>query len=331
MDFSLNEDQLSLQKSAREFLTKECAIEMVHRSFDGPDGDAPELYAHMADLGWLGLAVPEEHGGVGFGVVEQAVLFEQLGYFNAPGAFFSNTALVIPALIAVGATDQIAEVVEGKTRYAYVQDPDFVLDGQLADKFVVVSDEVRIIDASDATVTALESIDGTRRFASVQTRAGAGHIIGSADGLERVLDIASTLLCAESVGGMQRVLEQTVEYAKVRTQFDRPIGSFQAVKHQLADALLRVESSRSAALYAAWANSVGAPDAKFASSVAKAYIAEAAVWVTGAGVQLHGGIGFTWEHDSHLYFKRAVTNAALLGDAAHHRARALSLSPFLGE
>lgn len=327
MDFRFNEDQLSLQKGAREFLQKECTSDIVRNAFESADGDAADLYSKMAGLGWLGLAVPEQMGGVGYGVVEQCVLQEQLGFFNAPSAFFSQTCLAIPALVMLGAADEVSAAIEGSRRYALVIDPDFVLDGHLCDRFLVVTDqEVRLVESSDAKVTAHATIDGTRRTASVDIAAGAGVSLGSNSDIQKVIDAGTALLCAESVGGMQRILDLTVDYARVRTQFGRPIGSFQAVKHQLADVLLKVESSRSAAYYAAWANAVDAPDAQFATSVAKAYVSDAAQWVTGEGIQLHGGIGFTWEHDAHLYFKRAVMNAQILGDSAFHQERALMLS-----
>jgi alkylation response protein AidB-like acyl-CoA dehydrogenase len=125
---------------------------------------------------------------------------------------------------------------------------------------------------------------------------------------------------------MQWVLDTTNEYVKQRKQFGRAVGSFQAVKHRLADVLIKVESSRSAAYYSAWANEEGAPDAALSASTAKAYVSDAYQWVARQGVQLHGGIGFTWEHPAHLYLKRAAMNAVLLGDSTFHRERALMLA-----
>lgn len=326
MDFRLNEDQISLAKAASEFLSKECPIDVVKEAFDGPNGDAPELYKKMADLGWLGLAVPEEHGGIGLGLVDQAILMEQLGYWNAPGAFFSTAGIAIPLLLKLGATEHLPSLIDGSQKAAVVVDPDFVVDGQIADVFLVIEDnDVRLVGSGEAQVTPHDSIDGTRRTASVRIAKDSGTSLGAVD-VGKVMDAASALLCAESTGGMQRMLEDTLTHVKERTQFGRPIGSFQAVKHRLADALIKTESARSASYYAAWANSSGSPDAAFAASTAKAYVAEAAMWVTGQGIQLHGGIGFTWEHHAHLYFKRATVNAVLLGDAAFHRERALTLT-----
>lgn len=326
MDFRLNDDQISLQAAARDFLSKECASEVVREALESPNGDAPDLYKKMAELGWPALAVPEEHGGLGLGAVEQAVLLEQLGYVHAPGGFFSTTGLAIPALLATGAHDLLPPLLEGGERATVAIDPDFVIDGQLADGFVMIEGEkVLWVTRQEAKVTPHETIDGTRRTASVSVPKGAGRQIGEASALEPVIDTATALVCAESVGGMQKVLDSTVEYVKARTQFGRVIGSFQVVKHRLADMLIRVEAARSAAYYSAWANGAGAEDAALAASVAKAYVSDAHLWVAGEGIQLHGGIGYTWEHDSHIWFKRATMNAALLGDAEFHRDRALWL------
>jgi alkylation response protein AidB-like acyl-CoA dehydrogenase len=145
------------------------------------------------------------------------------------------------------------------------------------------------------------------------------------DAVRRILDRAAVALSAEMLGGAERVLELSVEYAKERVQFDRPIGSFQAVKHRAADMLLEVESLRSAVYYAAWAVERDHPDASLAASMAKAYASDAYRRVASSGIQIHGGIGFTWEHDLHLYFKRARASEAAFGDATWHRERMAGL------
>lgn len=327
MDFELNEDQLSLQKAAAEFLSKECTTTVVRSAFEGPDGAAAELYKKMADLGWLALAVPEDRGGLGMGLVELAVLVEQLGYYDAPGPFFSTAGMAIPALLRLGADDLLDPLLDGSRTAGLVTDSEFVLDGQILDAFILVQGgEARWVESSEAEVSPHATIDGTRRTATVTVPEGGGRSLGDAGQLEAVVDAATALLATESVGGMQRVLDMTVDYAKVRTQFGRPVGSFQSVKHRLADALLLTESARSAAYYASWANDAGVPEAALATSVAKAYTSDAYRWVAAQGIQLHGGIGFTWEHDAHLWFKRASMNAELLGSAEHHRNRALELT-----
>ena len=176
------------------------------------------------------------------------------------------------------------------------------------------------------TVTALETLDMTRRWSEVKfenVELGPDAVMGAADKgwapLKRALDWATAALCAEMIGGAQKVLETSTEYAKTRHQFGKPIGIYQAVSHKLADMLVLAESGRSATYYAAWAVDADAPDRALASSMAKAYVSDAYRKVAGDGIQVHGGIGFTWEHDMHLYFKRAKASEVTLGDATFHR------------
>lgn len=327
MDFRLNSDQQALQSAARDFLRKEVSSTVVRAAFEGPDGDSPELYKKMAELGWLGITIPEPQGGLGMSVIEQAVVSEQLGYVNAPSPYFTNACVAIPLLAALGADDLLEAALAGSLRAALSAHGDLVRDGQLADGFIVLDqDRAAWYDRSDADVVAEPSIDGTRRFARVSF-SGPGRELGPASAIEDVQEAATAALCAEMVGGMQWALDTTVQYVKDREAFGRPIGVFQAVQHKCADMLVQTETSRSAAYYAAYALANDLPDARFAVSVAKAYCSDAAHAVTGECIQLHGGIGFTWEHDAHLYFKRATTNRVILGDAAYHRERALELDP----
>jgi alkylation response protein AidB-like acyl-CoA dehydrogenase len=185
------------------------------------------------------------------------------------------------------------------------------------------------------TVTQMQTLDMTRRWSEVRfdgVELGADALMGAPDkawpALKRTLEWATAALCAEMVGGAQKVLESSTEYAKTRHQFGKPIGIYQAVSHKLADMLVLSESGRSATYYAAWAVEADAPDRSLASSMAKAYVSDAYRKVAGDGIQVHGGIGFTWEHDMHLYFKRAKSSEVTLGDATYHRelvAQALDL------
>jgi alkylation response protein AidB-like acyl-CoA dehydrogenase len=181
-------------------------------------------------------------------------------------------------------------------------------------------------------VTLLPTMDQTRKLCEVtcsDVTADADALLGAADAgwapLARVLDRATVALCAEMCGGAQKVLDMTVEYAKIRQAFGRPIGSYQGVKHRAADMLVDVENSKSITYYAAWALDEGSPEAPLAVSMAKAYVSDAYRRVSAAGIQLHGGIGFTWEHDLHLYFKRAKGSEFTFGDATHHRERVAQL------
>ncbi|HUE39437.1 MAG TPA: acyl-CoA dehydrogenase, partial [Candidatus Binatia bacterium] len=176
------------------------------------------------------------------------------------------------------------------------------------------------------TITPLKTMDQTRKLCEVKlekVRVGPEALIGRRGGgaavLKRVTDRAKVALCAEMCGGAERVLEMSVEYAKVRVQFDRPIGSFQAIQHKCANMLLLVESSKSATYYAAWAVANDVPEAPLAAAMAKSYTSDAYRVVAGEGIQIHGGIGFTWEHDMHLYFKRAKGSEFTFGDATYNR------------
>jgi len=176
------------------------------------------------------------------------------------------------------------------------------------------------------TVNPLQTLDMTRRWNEVRfdgVELDADALMGAPHKawpmLKRALEWATAALCAEMVGGAQKVLESSTEYAKTRHQFGKPIGIYQAVSHKLADMLVLSESGRSATYYAAWAVEADAPDRSLASSMAKAYVSDAYRKVAGDGIQVHGGIGFTWEHDMHLYFKRAKASEVTLGDATYHR------------
>ncbi len=335
MDFRLNEDQQALQSAARDFLRKEVTSTVVRSAFDSPDGDAPELHKKMAELGWLGMSVPEDLGGLGMSVIEQAVVCEQLGYVNAPGPYFATACLAIPTLVAFKAEDLLAPLLDGSKRATAARNLDAVVDAQIADAVAVIADgKVTWYEKDALEITPQPTMDGTRRFASVRIT-GEGRELGSSGELNfsmtpgpaRTIDVIAALLCAEMVGCMQWALDTTVQYLKDREAFGRPIGVFQAVQHKAADMLVHTESSRSAAYYAAYAAANGLEDGRFAASVAKAYCSDAVHSVTGECIQLHGGIGFTWEHDAHMYFKRATTNRIILGDASFHRDRALELDP----
>ncbi len=219
----------------------------------------------------------------------------------------------------------------------------FVHDAHTADAIVVAArtgksgaDGISLFlvpkTAKGLTVTLLPTMDQTRKLCEVTLKdvslgadARLGEIGGGWTALARVLDRATVALCAEMCGGAQKVLDMTVEYAKIRQAFGRPIGSYQGVKHKAADMLVDVENSKSITYYAAWAMDEGVPEGPLAVSMAKAYVSDAYRRVSANGIQLHGGIGFTWEHDLHLYFKRAKGSEFTFGDATFHRERVAQL------
>src|SRR5208282_2089915 len=200
----------------------------------------------------------------------------------------------------------------------------FVTDAAVADWIVVVArNGVFLVHAQapGIKISPMFGMDLTRKLYSVQFNNTPAEKLGDADGLTKALDVATVALAGEMVGGMQRTLDITVEYAKTRKQFGKPIGMFQAVQHQCADMYLETESSRSAVYYAAWALEENTPDAAVAASIAKIYASDASRTVGNRGIQVHGGMGFTWENDLHLYYRRAKASETMLGDATFHRER----------
>ncbi|MHB8465737.1 MAG: acyl-CoA dehydrogenase family protein [Acidimicrobiales bacterium] len=214
--------------------------------------------------------------------------------------------------------------------YTLTGSKNFVLDGHTASLIIVPARTAAGVslfavagDASGLTRTALSTMDQTRKQAKLEFAGTPARLIGT-DGagwaaLSKTLDLAAVALAAEQVGGAQKVLEMSVEYAKVRVQFGRPIGSFQAIKHKCADMLLEVESAKSAAYYAGWAAAEDSDELPVVASLAKAYCSDAYFHATAENIQIHGGIGFTWEHPAHLYFKRAKSSELYLGDPTYHR------------
>jgi alkylation response protein AidB-like acyl-CoA dehydrogenase len=365
MDFDLSKPQKLLKESARGLLVRECAPGRVRALMETGTAHDGELWRAMAEQGWTGLLVPEEHGGLGLGLVEMAAVAEEMGRACLPGPFLST--LFAAALVErAGSARQRAEYLEPiasgelKATVALLEDgadwnPEgvgleatrggrsfsltgkklFVPDADAADLLICVArdgEQLALLPvargADNLSVRPMPSMDATRKLYEVEF---AGVTVAEPDALGAdgdargalagALDAATAVTCAEMVGGMQWVLEASVEYAKTRQQFGRPIGTFQAVQHMCADMLLLTESARSAAYYAAWALSEGEASARAAVSVAKAYCSDAFREVSNRGVQVHGGIGFTWEHDLQLYYKRSKSAETLFGDATFHRER----------
>lgn len=366
MDFDLSKPQKLLKDTARDFLARECQPGRVRQLMETDTAHDDQLWQSIADQGWTGLVIPEEHGGLGLGLVEMAVVAEEMGRACLPGAFLST--LSAAALIErAGTSEQRAKYLEPiaagelKATIALLEESAnwdsgavkleavrggsggfsvkgrklFVPDAGVADLIVCVArdgDSLLLLPvergAEGVSVKPMPSMDGTRKVYEVgfsNVTIAEADALG-ADGDSRgalggALEVATAMLCAEMVGGMQWILDTTVEYAKTRQQFGRAIGSFQAVQHQCADMLLMTESARSAAYYAAWALTESDPHAAGAVSIAKAYCSDAYREVGNRGVQVHGGIGFTWEHDLHLYYKRSKSSETLFGDATFHRER----------
>ena len=326
MNFELTDDQRAIQRTARDFLASAYPPAEVRRlAYETPRGFEDEGWAAICELGWPALLVPEEHGGLGLGVVELAVVQEELGAALAPSPFLSTVAAA--ALIADAGSDEqrarwLPALAAGEARgtvATLAQDGGWtaVPDADGAD-VVVVRDCAGWALAAETSAEPVEGLDATRRLWRVRA---AGDLEPLARGGRRAADVVAAALAAESVGVARRAMDMAVQYAKEREQFGRPIGAYQAVSHACAQMLLEVEGARSTTLYAAWALDHEPESGPLAASMAKAYASDAGWRVPASALQVHGGIGFTWEHDLHLWLKRGKANAYLWGDAREHRAR----------
>jgi alkylation response protein AidB-like acyl-CoA dehydrogenase len=362
MYFDLTDEQQAIKSTAHDFLASRFKSARMREIAESEKGFDEGGWKEMAELGWAGLALPEEWGGQGLGTVELAILFEEMGYALAPSPLLSNT--IVGLVLAAGGSDEQrdrhlrplaagelratpalvdagAPAVPGKFAMAAEADGDgvvldgekiLVMDAASADLFLVATSDGRrhLVekDAEGVTVIPEQSIDPTRRLSSVRLEgvrvAPEATLPGEAAAYMPVLHRACVAIAAESTGIAQRALEMSVEYAKDRQQFGRPIGAYQAVSHRCAQMLLETENSRSAVYGAAWAADAEPESLPLAASMAKAYASDAGWRVPDAAIQVHGGIGFTWEHDLHFFLKRGRANAATFGDAKWHREQVAS-------
>jgi alkylation response protein AidB-like acyl-CoA dehydrogenase len=356
MEFGLNEGQEILRNSARSFFSGECPISEVRRLMETDTAYDTNLWRKLAEQGYTGIIFAEEYGGVGLGKVELILLMEEAGRALLPGPFFSTVVLSGSIIDAVATAEQkmkyLAPICRGEARATVAilessaswdlndmkmtaaggklrGEKLFVSDAAIADCIVVLARNGVFLVAKGAPglkISLMVSLDLTRKLYAVQLHDTPAEKLGDFAAVTPAIDVATTALVAEMVGGMQRTLDLTVEYAKTRKQFGKTIGSFQAVQHQCADMYLETESSRSAAYYAAWALQENIPDAAAAVSIAKIYASDAGRTVGNRGIQIHGGMGFTWENDLQLYYRRAKASETAFGDAIFHRERLARLT-----
>jgi alkylation response protein AidB-like acyl-CoA dehydrogenase len=350
LDFALNDDQEALRDGARDVLDGLASSAQVRAVVNAGGGWDSVLWAAMVEQGWPGVAVPDSLGGLGLGTVEVAVLLEEVGRHVAP-APFATTVLALDALTAAGETDRVEDLLRGDvlTGVAWSRRGDAVraetdgshwrLHGRSDPVLYAPSALVAIVVAETGDGPGLFSVDlhpehparaepamdRTRELGWLRFDGTPATRLGGADGVERLLNRGATYAAAEMLGGADRALTMAVEYAKARVQFGRPIGSFQAVKHRCADMLVDVEGMRSSVYWAAWCISADHPDASVAASTAKIWCSDASKRVMASALQVHGGIGFTWEHDLHLFMKRAQLDQSTFGDASYHRERLAAL------
>ncbi len=341
MNFDFSDDQQAIKRTAKELLADRFRFERVRelaeaRDLRGdPSGPTPrwddETWKELCELGWPGIFIGEEHGGQGLGVVELIILMEELGYALAPLPFLSNAAAGL--VLRAGGSDEQKErwlpgIASGELRgtVGILRDGEarLVPDGDSADLIVLCGHESRtVVERSAAEVEPVETMDATRRYARVRANGGGEPLEGDH---RPGLSCAALAVAAELTGVAQRAMEMAVEYARERKQFGRPIGSYQAVSHRCAQMLLETEGARSATYYAAWTADAEPETLALAASMAKAYASDAGWRVCGSSLQVHGGIGFTWEHDLHFFLKRAKVDGLLYGTASEHREAVAELS-----
>jgi alkylation response protein AidB-like acyl-CoA dehydrogenase len=302
-DFVLDEQE-ALRDTVRTLLTREGDTRSAMTTSEGYD---EKLWVRLCDLGAAGLHIPAEHGGAGVSYQETRIVLAELGRFLTPGPLLGSV-LASAALLSAGTGALLPGIADGSVIPSLVWGS-YALNAQVADVFLVPrEDGLYAVPPTEVSVTPCAAMDPTRRLATVSVT-GAGEFLGVPD-MDHVRDVACAALAAESAGAAARCLELTVAYTKQRTQFGRPIGSFQALKHRMADLHVLVETAESAALAA-----------EEDPTTAFVWCAEAFTQVAGEMIQLHGGIAITWEHDAHLYFKRAHGNAHLFGAPREHVAR----------
>jgi alkylation response protein AidB-like acyl-CoA dehydrogenase len=330
VNFDFTDDQQAIKRTANELLSARFKPEHVRELAEAERYDE-DAWKEMSELGWAGIFIDEDHGGQGLGIVELVILMEELGYALAPVPFLANAAAGL-ALQYAGTDEQkerwLPGIASGEARgtVGVLRDGEarLVPDADSAEVIVLIAPggESIVVEASAAEIEPFATMDRTRRFARVRTDGGeplGGDQLAAADRI-------ATALSAETVGVAQKAMEMAVEYGRDRKQFGRAIGSYQAVSHRCAQMLLEVEGSRSAAYYAGWCADAEPDSLPAAASMAKAYSSDAGWRVCGSSLQVHGGIGFTWEHDLHFFLKRARTNAILFGSAREHRERLAGLT-----
>jgi alkylation response protein AidB-like acyl-CoA dehydrogenase len=360
VDFTFSPEQEQLRQSVRSVLADRAGHDQVRDMLELADALEPGLWSLMAELGWLGLLAPVEAGGAGLGLVDMVVVLEEFGAVPMPGPFFSSAVAATVAARRLGCRELLSDLVAGRRRGTVaVEEPGhgdplasiratavdagdgtwalagvkpLVLDGAGADWALVVartSEGLATFLVDEPAGTPVPTLDVTRPAARLVLDGRRARRVGPAGDQStcwrRVLDDIAVGAAAELVGTCQRAMELAVDYAKVRVQFDRPIATFQVTKHKAADMVHRLELARVGVHYAAWASDVDDSSREHAVAVAKGYAAEATTWVTAESIQVHGAVGFTWDVDCHLLYRRAKQADLLFGSGIWQRARLADL------
>jgi alkylation response protein AidB-like acyl-CoA dehydrogenase len=354
MDFTFSDDQDALRDTVRSFLSDR-GMAYVRAMVDDERGFTDEVWSAMSALGWPGLLVPEAQGGLGLGLVDMVVVLEEMGRFPFTGPYFSSAVFATLAAKHLGETDLLARLASGELRGTVALEEmghgdvvdrvrtrsrrkgaewvvsglkPTVLDGHTADWAIVVArteDGIGSFLLEAPAAELVPGLDPTRKIARLALDDRRVRRIGP-DGdhsaiWRRIVDDTAVMLAAELVGSCEQAHYLAVEYAKVRVQFDRPLATFQAIRHKAVDMLQQVELARVGTHYAAWTSDVDDPARERAAAMCKGFVGEAAVYVSGEGIQIHGGVGFTWDCDEHFHFKRAKASDVMLGGGGFHRQR----------
>lgn len=360
MDFVFSPEQDALRDAVRSFLAAESPKEYVRRMAEHDDaGIEPAVWRKIVDLGWTGVLVPEEFGGLGLGLVDAVVVQEEMGRVPFPGPYFSSALFATLAARALGLHDRMEALAAGRERGAVALeeagwgDPierarvrangrgarfkldgvkPIVMDGHTAD-WVLVTARTReglqtfLVERPPSQLA--PSLDITRKFARLDFDGTRAELVGPpgdhTDLWRRVADDAAVLLAAEMTGVSEAANAVALEYAQAREVFGKPLSKFQVTRHKAVDMLHRIELAKVGVHYAAWASDVNAPDRESAAAMAKSYAAEAANYIGAECIQIHGGVGFTWENDAHVFLRRAKVDDLLLGDQNWQRGRVADL------
>jgi alkylation response protein AidB-like acyl-CoA dehydrogenase len=359
MDFTFSEDQETLRTSVRDFLSAESPSEYWRSMLEDEKGFTPEMWNKVSELGWTGLLVPEACGGQGMSMVDLVVVMEEMGRVPFPGPFFSSSVFSTLAARALGLDDRLKALASGDIRGCVALEENghgevvgrirargsrksgrwrvsgsksVVVDGHTADFALVAARTQAGIGTfliENPQAKSIPSWDGTRKLASLELDDTPAEPIGPEGDhsavWRRVVDDACIALCAELIGSCERTSDLAVEYAKERVQFGRPIATFQVIKHKTVDMLHKLELARVGTHHAAWASDTNDPLREEAAAMAKAFVPEAANFITGESIQIHGGVGFTWEADPHVFYRKAKQSDLLLGYHGTHRSRVADL------
>jgi alkylation response protein AidB-like acyl-CoA dehydrogenase len=360
MDFGLSEEQLLVKDTLRRFLESECPTTRVRAIMESPDGHDPKLWAGLASLGITAMIVPTQHGGAGLELLDLALAAEELGWAAAPGPFLASALATIALLesehaeaearwlprIASGHAVLTVALGEGIGEWDPIHlraradagslsgEKTLVPYAKLADALIVAAHDTDgpglwLVDrnAEGLEIAPLSGNDMTRRVDRVRfIGTPAKKIASGRAAIDRVRDAGLVLLAADAWAGARRCHHMTTEYAKTRVQFGQPIGSFQGVKHQLADLIADLEPALSLWWYAAHAFDRARDRSDRHAALAKAHLTDLFDRTARTSIELHGGIGYTWEYDLHLWFRRAMFDRAFLGESSYHRRRAADLA-----